>query len=168
MSRAMLVTSLYRLSGSPAVSYTNSFSDVPASAWYADGVAWASKNGIVTGVGGGKFNPNGNVTREQIATFFIPLRRVPWLQHQQACRPFPLSRLRQCFQLRQRCYVLGRRYGNSERHNHKRHHHSGAQISCHPRPSCVVFAAFWKSGTPQFTLLNQRIVIPPISPMSRP
>ena len=71
MSRAMLVTSLYRLSGSPAVSYTNSFSDVPASAWYADGVAWASKNGIVTGVGGGKFNPNGNVTREQIATFLF-------------------------------------------------------------------------------------------------
>ena len=45
--------------------------DSPASAWYADGVAWASKNGIVTGVGGGKFNPNGNVTREQIATFLF-------------------------------------------------------------------------------------------------
>ncbi len=69
MSRAMLVSTLYRIAGSPAVTYTNTFSDVPKSTYYADSVIWAVNNGIANGVGNGKFNPNGNVTREQIAVF---------------------------------------------------------------------------------------------------
>ena len=81
-----------------------------------------------------KIQPQRECNTGANCNLFIPLRRVPWLQHQQACRPFPLSRLRQCFQLRQRCYVLGRRYGNSERHNHKRHHHSGRPNLLPPAP----------------------------------
>ena len=71
MSRAMLVSTLYRMAGSPSVTYTNTFSDVPKSAWYANSVIWASKHNIVSGVGGGRFNPDGNVTREQAATFLF-------------------------------------------------------------------------------------------------
>lgn len=71
MSRAMLVSTLYRMAGSPSVTYTNTFSDVPKSAWYANSVIWASKHNIVSGVGGGRFNPDGNVTREQVATFLF-------------------------------------------------------------------------------------------------
>lgn len=69
MSRAMLVSTLYRMAGSPAVTYASIFSDVPKGAYYANSVIWAVNNGIANGVGNGKFNPNGNVTREQIAVF---------------------------------------------------------------------------------------------------
>ena len=67
MTRAMLVTVLYRLEDEPAVSGTVSFNDVPADSWYAKAVAWAAKEGIVLGNGSG-FAPNDNITREQIAT----------------------------------------------------------------------------------------------------
>lgn len=69
MTRAMLVSTLYRMAGSPSITYANTFSDVPKSAWYADSVIWASKHNIVSGVGNGRFNPDGYVTREQTATF---------------------------------------------------------------------------------------------------
>ena len=67
MTRAMLVTVLYRLEDEPAVSGTVSFNDVPADSWYAKAVAWAAAEGIVMGNGSG-FAPNDNITREQIAT----------------------------------------------------------------------------------------------------
>ncbi len=67
MTRAMLVTVLWRNEGSP-VEGENVFTDVPDGQWYTDAVAWANKNGIVGGVGDGKFNPNGAITREQLAT----------------------------------------------------------------------------------------------------
>nr|MCR4963639.1 S-layer homology domain-containing protein [Bacillota bacterium] len=66
-SRAMIVTVLYRLAGSPAVSGDNPFSDVAEGAWYADAVAWANANGIVEGYGNGKFGSDDNITREQLA-----------------------------------------------------------------------------------------------------
>ena len=66
MTRAMLVTVLWRLEGSPS-GYANIFTDVPANEWYAQSVAWAASNGIVTGTGNGKFSPNDNITREQLA-----------------------------------------------------------------------------------------------------
>lgn len=69
MSRAMLVSTLYRMAGSPSVAYTDAFSDVPRNTYYTNGVIWAANNGIVNGIGNGKFNPHGNVTREQIAVF---------------------------------------------------------------------------------------------------
>ena len=68
MTRAMIVTVLYREAGSPAVAEASSFSDVPAGEWYSDAVAWAAHNSIVGGVGDNKFDPNGNITREQMAT----------------------------------------------------------------------------------------------------
>lgn len=67
MTRAMLVTVLYRLDGGEAVG-TSPFTDVPENEWYTEGVNWANENGIVNGIGGGKFDPDGRVTREQIAT----------------------------------------------------------------------------------------------------
>ena len=66
MTRGMLVTVLYRYAGSPAAG-TNSFTDVPAGKYYTNAVSWAAANGIVNGVGAGRFQPDGNVTREQMA-----------------------------------------------------------------------------------------------------
>lgn len=68
MTRAMLVTVLWRLDGEKAPAAPAEFADVAPGSWYANAVAWASENGIVNGVGKGKFNPDGNVTREQMAT----------------------------------------------------------------------------------------------------
>ncbi len=68
VTRAMLVTILYRAEGEPSVvGLRNPFADVPQ-AWYTDAVIWAADRGIVTGVEPDRFNPNGNITREQIAT----------------------------------------------------------------------------------------------------
>ena len=67
MTRGMLATVLYRAAGSPAVTGSPSFSDVPSSSAYANGVAWAAANGIVTGYGDGRFGLNAPVTRQQIA-----------------------------------------------------------------------------------------------------
>ncbi len=69
MSRAMLVTILYRAAGSPKVSGTCKFNDVPADAYYYDAVIWASDNGIVTGTSSTTFSPNRDVNREQVAAF---------------------------------------------------------------------------------------------------
>ncbi|MDD4494484.1 MAG: S-layer homology domain-containing protein, partial [Eubacteriales bacterium] len=72
MSRAMLVTVLYRLAGSPDTSgLPNVFTDVPKDLWYSSAVAWAAANGITGGVGGNRFAPDNNVTREQAATIFL-------------------------------------------------------------------------------------------------
>ena len=66
-TRGMIVTMLYRLEREPEVS-GSSFSDVSSGAYYEKAVAWAVKNGIVTGYGDGTFGPNDNITREQMAT----------------------------------------------------------------------------------------------------
>lgn len=66
VTRAMLVTVLWRYAGSVREG-TNTFTDVKAGQWYTDAVAWAAKNHIVDGVGGGKFDPDGKITREQMA-----------------------------------------------------------------------------------------------------
>jgi|GEM_PF-1975830 len=68
LTRAMLVTILYRAEGEPTVSGNGGFTDVPSGQWYTDAIAWAATNGIVNGVGDEKFDPNGNITREQLAT----------------------------------------------------------------------------------------------------
>lgn len=68
MTRGMFVTVLGRLAGIDASQYSaGSFSDVAAEKYYAPYVEWASENGIVTGVGGGRFDPDGLITREQMA-----------------------------------------------------------------------------------------------------
>ena len=67
LTRAMIVTILYRMAGSPSVSGSSDFTDVAASKWFAKAVAWAAANGIVNGYGSGLFGPNDPVTREQLA-----------------------------------------------------------------------------------------------------
>ena len=67
MTRAMLVTVLWRLAGEPEADSASSFSDVSRRAWYADAVAWANENGIVTGINEATFAPDQNITREQMA-----------------------------------------------------------------------------------------------------
>ena len=66
-TRAMIVTILYRLEGSPAVTGTSAFVDVPAGQWYTDAVNWAAANQIVKGTSATTFAPNDSITREQRA-----------------------------------------------------------------------------------------------------
>ncbi|MBR6808223.1 MAG: S-layer homology domain-containing protein [Clostridia bacterium] len=68
MNRAMLVTVLWRLEGSPTVNCKLPFSDVNSSTWYTDAVKWAYSYGIVKGTSNTTFSPDMNITREQIAT----------------------------------------------------------------------------------------------------
>lgn len=67
MTRAMLVTVLYRLEGEPSVRGRSGFSDVTFNSYYEDAVTWAADNGIVNGTSITTFSPNANVTREQMA-----------------------------------------------------------------------------------------------------
>ena len=70
LTRAMLVTVLWRLNGCPAPAETPAYSDVPAGQWYSDAIAWASAFRVVEGYGGGVFGTNDPVTREQMAVIF--------------------------------------------------------------------------------------------------
>ena len=69
LTRAAIVTVLYRLEGSPMTAASDEFYDVPAGQWYSDAVAWAVKYGITNGYGDGRFGPNDPITREQLAVF---------------------------------------------------------------------------------------------------
>ena len=68
-TRAQIVTFLWRAGGSPAVSGNSAFSDVATDAYYAAAVAWAEKNGVTGGIGGGLFGSDNTCTRAQIVTF---------------------------------------------------------------------------------------------------
>ena len=76
MTRAMLVTVLWRLEGKPAAS-GSSFSDVAGGQWYSEAVAWAAAQGVVNGIDGSRFSPDGKVTREQIAAILWRLEGKP-------------------------------------------------------------------------------------------
>ncbi|MCD7947633.1 MAG: S-layer homology domain-containing protein [Oscillospiraceae bacterium] len=68
MTRGMFVTVLGRMAGAQTSGYSQTgYSDAPIDQWYGGYIAWASENSIVTGVGDGKFDPDGLLTREQIA-----------------------------------------------------------------------------------------------------
>ena len=69
ITRAQMVTMLWRAVGEPTAGGTANFTDVPADSYYAQAVAWAVENGITTGVGNGHFDPTGTCTRAQIAAF---------------------------------------------------------------------------------------------------
>lgn len=72
MTRAMLVTVLYRMEGSPSVEgMQNPFGDVAAGSWYADAVIWAADQGVVNGMTSTTFQPNSSITREQTATILF-------------------------------------------------------------------------------------------------
>lgn len=68
LTRAMLVTVLYRNESEPAINKSILFADVDMSAYYANAVIWAQQNNIVSGISESEFAPNNNITREQIAT----------------------------------------------------------------------------------------------------
>lgn len=68
MTRAMVVTVLYRREGEPEVTFKNAFSDVKDGKWYSKAVIWAESRGIVNGISDGIFDPNGKITREQLVT----------------------------------------------------------------------------------------------------
>ncbi|MGM9553574.1 MAG: S-layer homology domain-containing protein [Faecousia sp.] len=70
-TRAMIVTILWRIAGEPVPETENTFSDVAAGQWYTDAITWAAENDVVNGVGDGKFDPDGKITREQMATILF-------------------------------------------------------------------------------------------------
>ena len=69
LNRAMMVTILYRIAGTPAVSGTHSFVDVPAGQFYTEPVIWAVNNGITTGLDATHFAPGKSLTRQELVTF---------------------------------------------------------------------------------------------------
>lgn len=77
VTRAQLVTILYRVAGNPGVSFTGAFHDVGAGLWYSNAIEWAAANGIVNGTAPGTFQPNGPVTREQIAAILYRYSNSP-------------------------------------------------------------------------------------------
>lgn len=77
LTRAQLVTILYRAEDMPETVYTGSFSDVPDGKWFTDAVEWAAANGIVNGISSEKFDPNGKITREQIAAILYRYAGAP-------------------------------------------------------------------------------------------
>ena len=70
LTRAMLVTVLWRLAGEPEAGSPVAFTDVPEGTWYTDALAWAASEQVVEGYGGGAFGPDDPVTREQMAVIF--------------------------------------------------------------------------------------------------
>ena len=81
MNRAMIVTVLYRLEKSPAVTSASKFTDVPAGQWYSDAVAWAAANKIVNGYDETTFGPMNAVTREQMAAILFRYEQVKGLEN---------------------------------------------------------------------------------------
>ena len=75
LTRGNLVTLLWRMEGSPKISGEQKFSDVKQDAYYYEAIKWAEKNKVVNGYDDGKFRPNNNITREQLATILMNYAR---------------------------------------------------------------------------------------------
>ena len=71
ITRGMFVTVLHRMEKEPAANTQYTFEDVDADAYYADAVAWASENGIVSGFSETEFSPDENITREQMTKIIL-------------------------------------------------------------------------------------------------
>jgi len=69
LTRAMLVTILYRMEGEPEITFSQVFTDVASGKWYSDAMVWAAQSGLVQGIGNDYFAPETAVSREQIAVF---------------------------------------------------------------------------------------------------
>lgn len=78
-TRVMIVTTLHRMAGSPEADQST-FTDIPAGQWYAEAVAWASDNGIVSGRGDGTFGPDDSITREQLVLMLYRMEGSPTAQ----------------------------------------------------------------------------------------
>jgi hypothetical protein len=79
ITRAQIIQVLYNaylLEGNPATTAETTFTDVEESAWYADAVAWAQEQGIVSGVGGNRFSPDTDLTREQFALILYQYNKL--------------------------------------------------------------------------------------------
>ncbi len=76
LTRAQFASVIYRLAGSPNVSYKDIFSDVPAGQWYSNAIIWAYENKIVAGLGAGRYGIEDNITREQMARMLMELAKV--------------------------------------------------------------------------------------------
>ena len=75
ISRAEFVNMLYQAAGEPSVEGDSPFLDVPPGAQHVVSITWAAQNGVVAGVGGSRFDPESNVTREQAATILLNFAR---------------------------------------------------------------------------------------------
>lgn len=84
-TRAMIVTILYRIENTPKHSGKNPFTDVKTDEWYTDAVIWAAENEIVKGVGNGKFAPEANITREQLATILCRYAQFKGVYDSEEC-----------------------------------------------------------------------------------
>ena len=74
VSRAMVASILYRIAGEEeTLDYTGTFADVPEDAWFTNAIEWCANAGLASGKGEGIFDPNGNVTRQELAMFFYKL-----------------------------------------------------------------------------------------------
>ncbi|MBQ7120468.1 MAG: S-layer homology domain-containing protein [Oscillospiraceae bacterium] len=71
VTRAMLVTVLYRMEGEPTTNESSPFGDVDMESYYGNAVSWAKQNGIVKGISENEFAPNVNITREQFAAIML-------------------------------------------------------------------------------------------------
>ena len=88
LTRAQVVTMLYRMAGAPETDAAAAFADVPEGAYYADALAWAVETGVTEGVSETEFAPDMDVTREQFVTF---LHRFAALEGQADGEPADLS-----------------------------------------------------------------------------
>ena len=88
LTRAQVVTMLYRMAGAPETDAAAAFADVPEGAYYADALAWAVETGVTEGVSETEFAPDMDVTREQFVTF---LYRFAALEGQADGKPADLS-----------------------------------------------------------------------------
>ncbi|MBQ2678689.1 MAG: S-layer homology domain-containing protein [Firmicutes bacterium] len=69
VTRGMIITTLYRMEGEPAVEGAVEFNDVAENTWYTNAIIWASKNGIASGYTDGSFKPGQTVSRQELAQF---------------------------------------------------------------------------------------------------
>jgi len=76
VDRATVATALYRIAGSPSVTYSPIFTDVPAGRWYSNAVIWAEETEVITGYGDGRFGPDDAVTRQQFAAMLLRAARI--------------------------------------------------------------------------------------------
>ena len=76
LTRAMMATVLWAMEGSPVVNYAMTYTDVSGGAWYAEAVRWATSEGVVSGVGDNRFDPDAPITREQMAVMLYAYART--------------------------------------------------------------------------------------------
>ena len=91
MTRAMFVTALYKLEGNPAPNGSAWFADVEHVRWYHDAVQWAAENGVVSGVGGGRYAPDRAITRQEMAVMLYNYANYKGCDIPENRTPLPLT-----------------------------------------------------------------------------